>query len=31
MAEPYDDGPLDVGDGNRVYWETRGSLTASPR
>jgi proline iminopeptidase len=23
--EPYDDGLLDVGDGNRVYWETSGN------
>jgi len=28
--EPYDQGLLDVGDANRVYWETCGSPTGAP-
>ena len=23
--EPYDEGMLDVGDGNQVYWQVRGT------
>ena len=30
MAEPYDQGLLDVGDGNLVYWETRGNPSGKP-
>ena len=30
MADPYDHGMLDVGDGNRVYWELRGKPDAKP-
>ena len=29
-TEPYDYGLLDVGDGNRVYWETRGNASGKP-
>jgi proline iminopeptidase len=29
-AEPYDRGLLDVGDGNHVYWETRGNPGGKP-
>jgi proline iminopeptidase len=29
-AEPYDHGLLDVGDGNRVYWETCGNPAGKP-
>jgi proline iminopeptidase len=29
-AEPYDHGLLDVGDGNLVYWETRGNPSGKP-
>jgi proline iminopeptidase len=29
-SEPYDRGLLDVGDGNRVYWETRGNPSGKP-
>jgi proline iminopeptidase len=28
--EPYDQGMLDVGDGNQVYWETRGNPEGKP-
>jgi pimeloyl-ACP methyl ester carboxylesterase len=28
--EPYDRGMLDVGDGNRVYWETCGNPDGQP-
>jgi proline iminopeptidase len=28
--EPYDHGMLDVGDGNRVYWETCGNPRGKP-
>jgi proline iminopeptidase len=28
--EPYDHGMLDVGDGNRVYWETCGNPDGKP-
>ena len=28
--EPYDHGMLDVGDGNRVYWETSGNPHGKP-
>jgi proline iminopeptidase len=28
--EPYDHGQLDVGDGNRVYWETSGNPDGKP-
>jgi proline iminopeptidase len=28
--EPYEHGLLDVGDGNRVYWETRGNPQGKP-
>ncbi|MGH3659933.1 MAG: alpha/beta fold hydrolase, partial [Micromonosporaceae bacterium] len=28
--EPYDHGLLDVGDGHRVYWETRGNPDGKP-
>lgn len=28
--EPYDSGLLDVGDGNRIYWETSGSPDGKP-
>src|SRR3954464_2791846 len=28
--EPYDHGMLDVGDGNRVYWETCGNPAGKP-
>ncbi|TWP50761.1 prolyl aminopeptidase [Lentzea tibetensis] len=30
MIEPYDHGLLDVGDGNRVYWETCGNPDGKP-
>src|SRR5688572_20944131 len=29
-TEPYDHGLLDVGDGNHVYWETRGNPDGKP-
>ncbi len=29
-TEPYDHGLLDVGDGNLVYWETRGNHSGKP-
>ena len=29
-TEPYDHGKLDVGDGNLVYWETRGNPGGKP-
>jgi proline iminopeptidase len=29
-AQPHDRGMLDVGDGNLVYWETRGNLRGKP-
>ena len=29
-VEPYDHGLLDVGDGNRVYWETCGNPDGKP-
>jgi hypothetical protein len=29
-TEPYDRGMLDVGDGNLVYWETRGNPDGKP-
>ena len=29
-TEPYDHGMLDVGDGNAVYWETRGNPRGKP-
>ena len=29
-TEPYDHGLLDVGDGNLVYWETRGNPDGKP-
>jgi proline iminopeptidase len=29
-TEPYDTGMLDVGDGNHVYWETRGNPGGKP-
>jgi proline iminopeptidase len=29
-TEPYDQGMLDVGDGNLVYWETRGNPSGKP-
>jgi proline iminopeptidase len=29
-SEPYDHGMLDVGDGNRVYWESRGNPDGKP-
>ena len=29
-SEPYDHGLLDVGDGNHVYWETRGNPNGKP-
>ncbi|CAM5239454.1 Proline iminopeptidase OS=Streptomyces fumanus OX=67302 GN=GCM10018772_65910 PE=3 SV=1 [Streptomyces fumanus] len=28
--EPYDHGMLDVGDGNRIYWETSGNPRGKP-
>lgn len=28
--EPYDTGMMDVGDGNRVYWETSGNPDGTP-
>jgi hypothetical protein len=28
--EPYDDGLLEVGDGNLVYWEVCGNLAGKP-
>ena len=28
--EPYDRGMLDVGDGNRVYWEASGNPDGKP-
>ncbi len=28
--EPYDQGMLDVGDGNRVYWEVCGNPDGKP-
>jgi proline iminopeptidase len=30
LIEPYDHGMLDVGDGNRVYWETSGNPEGKP-
>ncbi|MFE0795925.1 prolyl aminopeptidase [Streptomyces mutabilis] len=30
MIEPYDQGMLDVGDGNHVYWETSGNPHGKP-
>lgn len=30
LLPPYDHGLLDVGDGNRMYWETRGSPEGKP-
>lgn len=30
LTEPYERGMLDVGDGNQVYWETRGNPTGKP-
>lgn len=30
MTEPYDRGMLDVGDGNRLYWETCGNPNGKP-
>ncbi len=29
-VEPYDRGLLDVGDGNRIYWETSGNPSGKP-
>ncbi len=29
-TEPYDQGRLDVGDGNTVYWETCGNPKGTP-
>ena len=29
-VEPYEHGTLDVGDGNRVYWETCGNPEGKP-
>ena len=28
--EPYDSGMLDVGDGNRIYWELVGNPNGKP-
>jgi proline iminopeptidase len=30
LIEPYDQGLLDVGDGNLVYWETCGNPDGKP-
>ena len=30
VAEPYDEGMLDVGDGNQVYWQVRGTPGGKP-
>jgi proline iminopeptidase len=29
-TEPYEAGRLDVGDGQRLYWETCGNLAGTP-
>ncbi|MGH2793611.1 MAG: alpha/beta fold hydrolase, partial [Actinomycetota bacterium] len=30
QIEPYDDGMLDVGDGNLIHWETYGKASGKP-
>ena len=30
VPEPYDEGMLDVGDGNQLYWQVRGALGGKP-
>jgi proline iminopeptidase len=30
VPEPYDEGMLDVGDGNQVYWQVRGTPGGKP-
>jgi len=30
LPEPYDEGMLDVGDGNHVYWQVRGNPDGKP-